>query len=209
MKSVFIFDFDGVIADSLEAVISIYNRVCHKYGVKEINNKKEFTDLFNGNFYDGLAEAGIPQETSSGLLREITAGIVRETKNISLFPGVKEMLGILSRESELVIITSNSSRVVDEFLNNKKIKDIREVVGVESGKSKVKKIKIVKNKNPDAKIYYIGDTTGDIYEGRKAGVVTVAATWGFHGREKMISASPDVIIDKPLQLLEKVGVDAI
>lgn len=204
MKNVFIFDFDGVIADSLDTVISVYNRICYKYGLREVNDKSEFTDLFNGNFYDGLAEAGISPEVSLEFLQGMTKGIMDAMENIPLFPGMGEALKELSRDHRVVIITSNSSQPVEKFLENNKIKDVQEVVGVESGKSKVKKIEKIKNKYPDAQFYYIGDTTGDVYEGRKAGVATIAATWGFHGKDKMLSASPDIVADSPSELLEKI-----
>lgn len=204
MESVFIFDFDGVIADSLDTVVSVYNRICYKYGLREVNDKSEFTDLFNGNFYDGLAEAGMTPKASSEFLQGMTEGIMDAMENIPLFPGMGEVLEELSRKHRVVIITSNSSQPVAKFLENNNITSIQEVVGMEDGKSKVKKMEKVKNKHPDAQFYYIGDTTGDIYEGRKAGVITVAATWGFHGKEKMMSASPDMVANSPSELLKKI-----
>jgi phosphoglycolate phosphatase len=50
-------------------------------------------------------------------------------------------------------------------------------------------------------IYYIGDTTGDIKEGKEAGVKTVGVTWGWHSKEKMASAKPDYLFDTPQELL--------
>jgi phosphoglycolate phosphatase len=51
-------------------------------------------------------------------------------------------------------------------------------------------------------IYYIGDTTGDIKEGREAGIKTVGVTWGWHSKEKMASAEPDYLFDTPQELLQ-------
>jgi len=51
-------------------------------------------------------------------------------------------------------------------------------------------------------IYYIGDTTGDIKEGKQAGVKTVGVTWGWHSKEKMAAAEPDYLFDNPQELLK-------
>jgi phosphoglycolate phosphatase len=49
---------------------------------------------------------------------------------------------------------------------------------------------------------YVGDMVHDIEAGKKAGVRSIAVTWGFHPREKLEKANPDHLIDAPNQLLE-------
>jgi phosphoglycolate phosphatase len=49
---------------------------------------------------------------------------------------------------------------------------------------------------------YVGDMVHDIEAGKKAGVRSIAVTWGFHPREKLEKARPDHLIDTPNQLLE-------
>jgi len=49
--------------------------------------------------------------------------------------------------------------------------------------------------------YYVGDTAGDVREGRAAGVRTVAVTWGWHSREKLAAAGPEFLVDNPVELL--------
>ncbi len=52
---------------------------------------------------------------------------------------------------------------------------------------------------------YVGDMVHDIEAGKKAGVRSIAVTWGFHPREKLEKARPDDLIDTPNQLLEIIG----
>ena len=73
---------------------------------------------------------------------------------------------------------------------------------MEEEKSKVKKIERIKEENPNALFYYIGDTSGDIKEGQKAGVTTVAVTWGFHEKENLEKENPDHIVDTPIELVK-------
>lgn len=196
MKDIIIFDYDGVIADSLDFVIAIYNDLAPKYDLEKIKDKKEFTEFFNGNFFKGLDEAGIDPEVSEKFLKDMTDQLAEHTEKTPFFKGIKEVLEELSEKYELLIITSNLSRVVQKNLDQKGVAEsIEKVIGADKEKSKTKKIKKVKEANPEASIYYVGDTTGDIYEGREAGAVTVAVTWGFHGRERLKSSSPDHLAD--------------
>ncbi len=107
------------------------------------------------------------------------------------------MLKELSKDYKIMIVTSNLSRVIKKALKDNNINEIEDVVGSDRERSKVKKLEIIKKNNPKSKIYYVGDTTGDIYEGREAGVKTVATTWGFHSRDKLERSKPDYIVDAP------------
>ena len=201
MKDIIIFDHDGVIANSLESVISIYNDLSQKYGLKKIRNQEEFTDFFNDNFFKGLDQAGIRPEVSSALLKDMTEHLAENPEEIPVFSGIKEVLSDLSKDYKLMIITSNISQVINRFLQSHGIKEIEKVVGADKEKSKVKKIQKVKQDHPESRIYYVGDTVGDIYEGKKAEVTTVAASWGFHSKDKLADSLPDHLIESPKELL--------
>lgn len=199
---IIIFDYDGVIADSLDYVVSVYNKLSPKYGLEKLKNKEEFTELFNGNFFDGLKEAGIKDEVSKPFLSEMADELANNVENTPVFNGMKDALKELSEKYRLIIITSNLKRVIESALEKNDIKEIEEVVGAREGKSKVKKIEKVKKENPESKIYYVGDTTGDVYEGREAGATTVAVSWGFHKRQKLESSEPDHLANTPEELLD-------
>ena len=80
----------------------------------------------------------------------------------------------------------------------------QEVLGSDFMLSKKDKIlHVIKKYNVTLQdIYYIGDTTGDIKEGKQAGVKTVGVTWGWHSKEKMAASQPDYLFDKPEDLLQ-------
>lgn len=199
---IIIFDYDGVIADSLDYVISLYNDLSSKYGLPKLKNQEEFTELFDGNFFEGLKENGIDLKVSQELLPEMADQMAQNADKTPVFKGVKKVLEELSQNYKLMIITSNLSRVIESALEKNDIKVIEEVVGADKEKSKVRKIKRIEKKYPESKIYYVGDTTGDIYEGREAGVTTVAVSWGFHSGKKMNSSRPDYLVNKPEELLD-------
>jgi phosphoglycolate phosphatase len=50
-------------------------------------------------------------------------------------------------------------------------------------------------------IYYIGDSLVDAETAKAAGVRFAACTWGFCTREQLESASPEYMVDHPLEIL--------
>lgn len=200
MRKVLIFDFDGVIVDSLDFVMKIHKKVFNKYNLKPINSKKEFVNLYDENFYDSLRKLGIPENIIAKFLKELKLSYVKNKDNFKFFNNIKEVLKRLSNH-KIIIISSNITYTIEEFLKSEGIDFIDEIIGADKETSKIKKILYIKKKYPDFDIYYFGDTKGDIIEGKKAKVKTVAVTWGYHSKDKLKEENPDYIIDKPKELL--------
>jgi len=53
-------------------------------------------------------------------------------------------------------------------------------------------------------VLLVGDSEVDIQTARNAGMMAVAATWGFRTREALEHAVPDVLIDDPLEIMRLV-----
>ncbi len=53
--------------------------------------------------------------------------------------------------------------------------------------------------------WYVGDDKRDIESGRAAGMLTVAACWGYMGEHAVQSWGADAVLDHPSQLLEMLG----
>ena len=51
-------------------------------------------------------------------------------------------------------------------------------------------------------MWMVGDTEIDVATGQKAGMGSVAVTWGFRSRETLLAAKPDRLVDHPSELLE-------
>ena len=53
--------------------------------------------------------------------------------------------------------------------------------------------------------WVIGDTPTDVETARRAGAVSIAATWGFRAREELEAAGAECIVDHPREILEIVN----
>ena len=49
--------------------------------------------------------------------------------------------------------------------------------------------------------FMVGDVLSDITEGKKAGVMMVAVTWGYQPRERLREGKPDFLVAAPRELI--------
>ncbi len=199
----FLFDFDGVLVDSLDVYEKTVTDCLIKINQPLTRGREEFLELFEGNFYESLVQKGVNldafMKASLDILAQVKIDDIKPIKDVA--PVVEK----LQKKNCLIVISSNDTASIKEVLELFGYNDyFNEILGSDFMLSKKDKILYAIKKyqlSPDD-IYYIGDTTGDIKEGKQAGVKTVGITWGWHSREKIAAAGPDYLFDKPLELLQ-------
>ncbi|MBI3334161.1 HAD family hydrolase [Candidatus Pacearchaeota archaeon] len=198
---ILLFDYDGTLVDSTELVHTAFNAAVAHYGFSHVLSKKEFMTLYDKNVYESIVELGLPRARLKNFFNEWRKPFLKQYRDVPLFPGMKEVIAKLAQKARLIIITSNSTSVIRTSLARLGIEEIQEVLGGEDQKSKVEKIISLKERYPHVAFYYIGDTKGDIIEGRRAGIKTVAVTWGVHNKKHLEEAHPDYLVNEPADLL--------
>ena len=198
-----LFDFDGVLVDSLDVYEKTVTDCLQIINQPLTRGREEFLELFEGNFYESLVKKGVDLDAFMRASVDILTQVnFKDIKPIdSVVPVVRE----LHKNHCLIVISSNESSSIKEALELFHYDGyFREILGSDFMFSKKDKIlyAIKKYQVAPQDIYYIGDTTGDIKEGKQAGVKTVGVTWGWHGKEKMAAAKPDYLFDKPEELLQ-------
>ena len=191
MAKLLLFDFDGVIVDSLPVYERAVKTSLDQMGVPIVQTREDFLDLFEDNFYEGIVNKGVDLKEFIQVSRNILGDIHYEElePNRFLFP----VLEALNRDHFLVIISSNSSGIIRKALSKYGVEGyFQEILGSDASYSKEEKIRLAMYLFGIAQkqIYYIGDTAGDIREARNAGVHAVAVTWGWHSRERITAVAP-------------------
>jgi phosphoglycolate phosphatase len=202
MSSLFLFDFDGVLVDSLALYAEAVVRCLERIGTPIVKNTEEYLVLFDGNFYESMAARGVDLAAFGEAAREIMPRI--DYNAMKPFAGLIPILDALRKDHILAVISSNGYRTIRAILTRFGFDPyFREIFGSDFRFSKKEKIDhaLEKYKIPQEQAFYIGDTAGDILEARAAGVRSVAATWGWHDRKRLIAVSPDFVVDTPEGLL--------
>ena len=205
--NLFLFDFDGVLVDSLEVYHRAVSWCLERIGMPFISTQEEYVALFEDNFYASLAEKGVDLHAFSQALNEY-ARDVDYYRDVKPFTTVLTVLEELCRADTLAIISSNSAAAIGKIMARLHYNGcFREILGSEFHLSKKAKIDhmVAKYGRSRERTFYVGDTAGDIKEGKAAGVKTIAVAWGWHPRETLAAENPDFLIARPDELLAIAG----
>ena len=201
-ETLILLDFDGVIADSMDAYFTTFSEVCTEMGYRRLNSREAFLRLFEGNPMRQLLWAGFPMWRLKKLVQKFAPRIVEAHRSVRPFAGLPEAVSILARHFPVFVITSNIAVVVSAFLEQNGIAGVAGVVGSETHTSKVKKIRRVVRQHPEHRAYYVSDTKGDLVEARRAGAIPVAVAWGWHTVEKLAEGKPALVVSSPEELCD-------
>ena len=202
MNALVMFDYDGVIVDSFEIFSSCFIKACHQNNFYELNSAEKVLALFEDNVFEALLAFGLGDLAINRIIETFQSDIGAFQNDLRLFDGMPDTLKKISANNKIVIITSNVTTAAKRVLQNNGVNCFEDVLGAEKEKSKVKKIRLTMARYPGLPAYYVGDTKGDMIEGRKAGAITVAALWGWHAVKKLEEGSPDHFVRSPEALLE-------
>jgi phosphoglycolate phosphatase len=181
-----IFDFDGVIHDTFELAYTISEKI--RPGI----SREEYRSFFEGNLFKALSKRDFDKRDTR--FREMEFKAFKELK---LEKKIRKILLKLSKKYELYIISSNSIKNLNLYFENNNFTDVfKDILAYEAHTSKVKKFEMLFSKynlNSDSCIF-VTDTLGDILEAKKAGVKSIACTFGFHERDRLEKGKPYRII---------------
>jgi phosphoglycolate phosphatase len=193
-------DYDGVIVDSLQVFCMNFRAACQENGLREIVTQHDVIALFENNVYKTLLQRGVTAATIDKILQAYERKQKGYLQELQLFTNMADTLQEMAKTAKVFIITSNISSATENVMQRYGVNCIEEVIGAEKEKSKISKIKKVMAQYTDLPAFYIGDTKGDMLEGKEAGAKTIGVTWGWHSIEKLKEGKADFIVQSPQEL---------
>lgn len=204
-QKVIIFDFDGTIADTVEALVVIANRLAIEFDYPQIT-PEELGLLRNLTSREIIKYSGISVFKIPFLVKKVKGELKKKISELKPISGIKESLFFLKeKDYRLGIITSNSEENVREFLKINNLDDVFEFIY--SGVTIFGKTTIINNVLRQKQIkpseaIYVGDETRDIEASQKANIKVIAVTWGFNNEEVLCKQNPDFVIRNPRELVD-------
>lgn len=198
-----LFDFDGTLADSLSAIVTITNRLAPEFGYRP--TPLEEVDALKGLTARQLIRySGIPLLKIPALLRRVRAELRQQTAHIPPCAGMPAVIRQLhAHQHQLGVVTSNTPEAVRAFLAVQGLEHC--FFSIDGGGTLFRKGKLINQcldryqLSPQQTVY-VGDEVRDVDAARFAGVCPVSVTWGFNNREALVAAQPDWVIDMPEML---------
>jgi len=200
-----LFDFDGVLADTLDDMLNFAQAVCVELGVDRIPAPADLDILETMSFVEYGKQLGVPPHLAGEFASRCLQRFIEKSHPPKIFAGMAQVIEQLSARHTLAIVTGNTTRAVENFLRENNIRQfICAVLAVDQPGSKVEKIQKATRQLATDKdvVYYVGDAVSDIHAARHASVKSVAVSWGHQSLGKLINAQPDHIIRTPHEFIE-------
>lgn len=203
-----IFDFDGTLANTEPIILTIYAEIAEQKGWPPMT-KTEYKKLRKSTVQQGLRWLGIRPWQIPGLLREAHRRFHRHIEHIQMFDGLAELVASLHGQGDTVyVLSANSRQTIDKVLARHQLSDKVTVLKSPPLLSKHKSIQKLIKKHGYAKdhVWMIGDELRDIDAARKAGVPSIAVTWGLQDSDVLRKAQPTHVATKPREIAEYLDV---
>ena len=205
-----IFDLDGTLVDSLEAISKLANLAFEELGMDTYS--PEMCRTLIGHGVAGIADKALP-EGSSPELKEKLVAVIRKyyekywDYNLHLYAGISELLDGLTEKGILLAINTNKDQrfadeTVEKTLKNWKFTNITGAVDGKPRKPKPDGIEAILHEHgiKREEALYIGDMRVDVETAKNAGVYSVFCEWGF-GSSETLDLTPDLTVKKPEEIL--------
>ncbi|MFE8702258.1 HAD hydrolase-like protein [Cytobacillus sp. FJAT-54145] len=203
-----IFDFDGTLADSRSAFVSVWNGLADKHNYKKVQ-PGELESLRKLTINERSKLLNFPFYKIPIVMPELIAMLRDSINEMTLFNGIKDMLSELRKMGyQLAIISSNSVENIKDFLKRNEMEEvITEVLSAKRifGKDKVIK-KFLKAHGLQAdEVIYVGDEHRDVVACKKSNVKIIWVGWGYDALEAVQSEGPDYTVYSPEDIIQIVS----
>ncbi|NER34118.1 MAG: HAD-IA family hydrolase [Oscillatoria sp. SIO1A7] len=204
-----IFDFDGTLADTLDAIVRITNQLAGEFGYQK-SSQEDVERLRSLSSWQIIKNSGIPPIKIPFLLHAVKAELNNQIQSLSpATPGIFLILKNLKELGyQLGIVTSNSTENVMGFINKHGWSELFDFIysgATLFGKTTVIKKVLMARKLKAEETIYVGDETRDIEAAKKIPVIAIAVSWGFNSRKVLAQHQPDFLIDRPNQIIEAIA----
>jgi len=204
LQAIIVFDFDGVLADTLDEMLRIAGRVAAELGYACQPSPADLDALERMEFRELGRQLGIPGDlVDEFALRsfELFASLPSPPK---IFPGMKAVVLELARANHLAIVTGNTSRIVERLLNEHGLAaSFDMILGSDAPGVRAEKLKKIVSTlgEPDGKAYLVGDAVSDVRVAVETGITSIAVTWGHQSEAHLRQANPNFLAHTPQELL--------
>ncbi|MFG3819521.1 MULTISPECIES: HAD-IA family hydrolase [Limnothrix] len=199
-----LFDFDGTLADSFQAVVEILDRLSGRFGYPRLTPER-IARLRDCDSRMVLQNSNVPPWQRPWLIYCLKRELQADLHRLQPIQGIEDVLRELrSAGYRLGIVTSNQRSTVDRFLTLMGWRHyftwIDASLRLFSKDRAISRVRRQAGLQREA-VAYVGDETRDVEAARRSGVVSLSVAWGFNSERALRNSQPDMLFQHPQELL--------
>lgn len=193
-----IFDFDGVIIDSLK-VIEKFDQWLYP-GLTE----EDWKETNYGNYFQKMQPHEHKRRVVTAQELEAKRQYFYDTKaQANIFPGMRECIVSIPKSVVCLLNTNSKLEGCSTFLTKHALIDQFAFLAtkeVSTSKKEKLELSLQKYQALPEDVLFITDTIGDLLEGRAVGIPVIAVTWGIHSKQDFLKYKPYQIVQDSKEL---------
>lgn len=206
-----VFDLDGTLADTLHDVTESLN-----YALRKIGAPAHSQDTVAGMIGDGiprLLERALGTGYRATERQALSYFVAHYRKHAlastRLYDGIAEQLDLLARKEWPMAVLSNKAHeftveCCEALLSRWLFVTVRGMLEgslLKPDPTSALAIAAELGRHPN-RIYFVGDSPVDVVTARSAGMISVAAAWGYRDPGVLVAEKPDLLVLRPQDLAE-------
>lgn len=203
-----LFDFDGVLADTLADMLRFAGETCSEMGYPRTPTPADLDALERMSLVDYALQLGIPADRTEEFARRMVARFETKDEPPALFPGMDAVVRAAAARGQAGIVTGNSGRAVARFLDQHRLRAAIDVlISVEHPGTRAEKIgaALAQLGRQPCDACLIGDAVSDVRACREVGVRSIAVAWGHQSAARLAAAGAHDVVGSPQELDELLG----
>ncbi len=141
---------------------------------------------------------------------EMSFAMLLKNVNRHILPGVKKLVGELSRKHKLAVVTGDLRSIAEIVLEKAGLAEyFPVVVTADDAPTREKMVRLaIKKSGRVSEVWVIGDSSRDIIAGKANGAKTIGVLTGEHDRKTLLAAKPNYIfkdLSHTRKILEVIG----
>jgi phosphoglycolate phosphatase len=203
VKKLYLFDFDGVLADNLDEMLRYAGEVCSQLGHPCEPSQADLEALDTMDMVSYGRQLGIPESLLDRFADMLRSMFNSDLQQPRIFPGIRAVLERQPQGNILAIITGNARNIVETFLTQHGLKDTIRLIysGDMPGTRQHKILRALRDAGVQSQnACLVSDAVSDIREARATGLHCIAITWGYQSHTRLAAFQPDALVDSPQAL---------
>jgi phosphoglycolate phosphatase len=209
-----LFDLDGTLVDTVSDLANAMNFALQSFG--QPAHSVEACKQMIGSGVKKFAQRALAQDSQN--LQDEVLSVMRARyhdkclEHSRLYDGVFDTVKKLrDQRLRLAVVTNkdqtDAERIVEHFFGADTFECVVGVVGNMPVKPDTTgTMKIVESMGLRCEDFlFVGDAEVDVRTAASAKIRSVGASWGFRGRDELVEAKADIIIDSPVEILDLVA----
>jgi phosphoglycolate phosphatase len=203
--AIILFDFDGVLADTLEDVLDFGREAAAQVGFVRNPTPADLEVLETMAVPDYGRQLDLPPQHIDEFVERYLEMFTQKPSSPKLFQGMGQVVTQAAKHHAVAIVTGNTTPTVEAFLKKYGLREhVKLVIGVEWKVTRAEKIRIALRDlgHAEEPVYMIVESLSDISAARETSVKSIAVGWGHQSPARLGAANPDYLVNSPQELFE-------